>query len=264
MRMNSFKNVTYLFFILLIATGCSSSRKYSRDPIYDTGKKERNEVKNGGNKRGDTPIWIPGSDLKLDASSKAIVEEARQWLGTRYAYGGHSKNGTDCSGFVMEVYRKAANIKLPRTTVEQREFSSDIDSRKMEVGDLVFFSSGKRRGKVSHVGLYIGDGQMIHASSSRGVIVSNLEETYYTNHYHSSGRVGEFADARKRNRRNSDGSRGERGKTTDLRNKSNKTPVSIVPAPPKRKEKKIKEIRLEELDEVLTQKSDSIYTNMFD
>lgn len=117
-----------------------------------------------------------------------LVSQARRWLGTPYKYGGESRKGTDCSGMVMVLYRDVAGIKIPRNSGKQQEFCTNINSRELSPGDLVFFTSS-RKGNVSHVGLYSGSGKFIHASSSRGVIESHLDEEYYRRHFHSAGRV---------------------------------------------------------------------------
>lgn len=122
-------------------------------------------------------------------SRSAIVKEAHKWLGTKYKYGGIDRSGVDCSGMVMRVYDKAAGVKLPRSSAQQREFCKSIRRKDLAAGDLLFFATGRDKTRVSHVGIYIGDGKMIHASTSKGVITSSLNEKYYVNKYHSSGRV---------------------------------------------------------------------------
>ena len=122
-------------------------------------------------------------------SRSAIVKEAHKWLGTKYKYGGIDHSGVDCSGMVMRVYDKAAGVKLPRSSAQQREFCKSIRRKDLAAGDLLFFATGRDKTRVSHVGIYIGDGKMIHASASKGVITSSLNEKYYVNKYHSSGRV---------------------------------------------------------------------------
>ncbi len=134
----------------------------------------------------------PKPEKKKDnrsASVGNIMKEARKWMGTPYRYGGKSRAGTDCSGFVMSVFQEAAGIKLPRSSREQQVYCEGIDRRRLEPGDLVFFSTSRRSKAVSHVGIYIGDGDFIHASTSKGVIISSMDERYYTSHYHSCGRV---------------------------------------------------------------------------
>ncbi len=119
-----------------------------------------------------------------------IVHEARRWIGTPYRYGGKERRrGTDCSGMVMEVYRTTTGIALPRNSARQQEFCRRIKRSELSAGDLVFFSSKRGGSRVSHVGIYIGEGRFIHASSSRGVMESGLDEKYFATHYHSAGRV---------------------------------------------------------------------------
>ncbi len=118
-----------------------------------------------------------------------IIAEARRWIGTPYVHGGKSRRGTDCSGMVMVIYEEKAGVRLPRNSARQQEFCAPVRRADLAPGDLVFFSSSVRGKRVSHVGIYTGDDRFIHASSSRGVMVSNLNEKYYASHYHSAGRV---------------------------------------------------------------------------
>jgi lipoprotein Spr len=136
---------------------------------------------------------------KLDGTPKkvadALVSEARTWIGTPYKWGGHDKDGADCSGFLMEVFKSAVNVDIPRTTKDQRSTCIEVDRDNISVGDIIFFSSNNSGGKIAHVGMYVGDGRMIHASSSRGVVEDNLNLNYYVNHFNSIGRVPELAKA---------------------------------------------------------------------
>lgn len=104
---------------------------------------------------------------------------AAEWIGTPYRNGGHTKRGTDCSGLAGEIYRKVYHVRLPRSTGEQMKACRKVARRNLKEGDLVFFHNGKSRKKVTHVGIYLKDDKFIHASTSRGVIVSNLNEDYW-------------------------------------------------------------------------------------
>lgn len=131
---------------------------------------------------------MPVKAEKPKTASK-IEAEARRWLGTPYKFGGSSRNGTDCSGMVMVIYRDVAGIKLPRNSAEQQKFAKPVRPEKLAQGDLVFFTTTKNGSRVGHVGIYLGKGNFIHSSSSKGVIISNLKEKYYQTHFHSAGRV---------------------------------------------------------------------------
>ena len=114
-----------------------------------------------------------------------VINLAYTYLGTPYVYGGSSRSGTDCSGFTMAVFA-AFGYSLPHGASDQYYLSRRVSDRERQAGDLVFFNT---YGGISHVGLYLGGGQFIHASSSRGVTVNSLYESYYANAYLGAGRV---------------------------------------------------------------------------
>lgn len=126
----------------------------------------------------------------LTEDTRAILSEAKKWLGVPYRYGGNDKSGVDCSGLIVGVFDNALNMKLPRNSAKQNEFCIDIDRKGLQPGDLVFFDTTRNHnGHVSHVGLYIGDGRMIHSSSSKGVIVSAIDDNYYAERFIAGGRI---------------------------------------------------------------------------
>lgn len=124
-----------------------------------------------------------------DVTVGKLLDEAKRWIGTPYRYAGNSLDGTDCSGFVSEVYKSALSIKLPRSSCDQQKWCIPVENDSITVGDLLFFATGSDANRVSHVGIYIGNEEMIHASSSNGVIISQLNLPYYRNRFHSAGRV---------------------------------------------------------------------------
>jgi len=118
---------------------------------------------------------------------KKFIEAIAGWLGTSYVYGGNSKKGTDCSGFVQTLYKDIYNISLYRATTDLVKNCDLIDKKDIKTGDLIFFKINS--GKVSHVGIFLGKGKFVHASSSKGVIVSDLKENYYAKYFYSAGRI---------------------------------------------------------------------------
>lgn len=124
-----------------------------------------------------------------NTSSKAdkIVATAKKYIGVPYVWGGESPSGFDCSGFVQYVF-KVHGISLNRTTETQYKHGSYVSKSNLKPGDLVFFQNTYRAG-ISHVGIYVGNGQFIHASSSKGVTISNLSSSYYTSHYYGARRI---------------------------------------------------------------------------
>lgn len=138
---------------------------------------------------GPTSIHVP----RAGRERQRIVDEARTWLGTPYAYAKADKGrGTDCSGLVMRVYEDAAGHKLPRNSAKQAEFCERLEPEQVAVGDLVFFATGKDADRVSHVGIVIDDTQFIHASASKGVVISDMTTPYYRRTFKMFGRVPEL------------------------------------------------------------------------
>lgn len=165
--------------VMMLMVSCSTSRRGV--PVAVSNQK--------GPKHAE--LSVPPLD-GLHPSSKALVSEASGWLGTPYKYGGEDHDGVDCSGLVMKVYNKVLDIKLPRSSSEQRDYCSPVSVGSLIPGDLLFFATGKSADKVSHVGIFIGEGKMIHASASRGVIVSDISENYYVSKFTCAGSVDSY------------------------------------------------------------------------
>ncbi len=130
-------------------------------------------------------------DIKLTRhDNKKLYNEIRTWLGTPYSSGGHTKQvGADCSGFVMELYLTVYDMKLERRGgLQYYNNCTPIDKEDLREGDLVFFNNGEG-GKITHVGIYLKDNKFAHASSSRGVVISDLTTKYYVRHFFAAGRV---------------------------------------------------------------------------
>ncbi len=119
----------------------------------------------------------------------SLLHEVASWLGVTYKYAGSDRNGTDCSGLVYNIYNNIYGIKLDRTSQGQYEHNcKKISLNKIRQGDLVFFAINSTH-MINHVGLYIKNGKFVHASTQKGVILSDLEEPYYKKYFYSVGRV---------------------------------------------------------------------------
>ena len=120
------------------------------------------------------------------AVKNSLYSQLGQWKGTPYKFGGLSKDGIDCSGFVYLTYLSKFGITLPRTTEQQAKLGRMITQNKLQSGDLVFFTTGLF---THHVGIFIEDRKFVHASKSRGIIVSSLDNVYWSETYWKAVRV---------------------------------------------------------------------------
>lgn len=177
-----FKTKTFSFgvILLLIFTlgSCKSHKKVEKDNQIYVG--ETVEVKNDKKE----------SVKKENKLREEICKEAETWLGTPYMYGRQDKGvATDCSGLVYVVYQEIANIKLPRNSAKQADFCESIKEDAIQAGDLVFFATGKDKNKISHVGVMIDKKKFLHASSSKGVVISDITTPYYQRTFIKFGKV---------------------------------------------------------------------------
>jgi lipoprotein Spr len=124
--------------------------------------------------------------LPNSITNMSIYNFIKDWYGVKYRLGGTSKTGIDCSAFVQKFYSEVFGVRLLRTAFEQYNTTSVIDDNLKE-GDLVFFKV--RGSRISHVGIYLYNNFFVHASSSRGVMISNLNDKYWQKYYSGAGRI---------------------------------------------------------------------------
>ncbi len=157
------KRILPVLFLLLVASSCKSKKSYSSK------KKQTHTVKVNAN-------------TKPSEEAEDIVKYAKTFDGTRYKYGGTTKRGMDCSGLIYTSFKKH-DVNVPRTTTSLKSTGSWIDLKDVNVGDLIFFATNKNSRNVNHVGIVTnvrtGNVEFIHASSSKGVMVSSLAERYW-------------------------------------------------------------------------------------
>lgn len=131
-------------------------------------------------------IAPPAHISKTDSTTvKKLYTQYNEWRGVKYRIGGQSKQGIDCSSFVQITYKQKFNKSIPRTTELMSKKGKAITMKNLRPGDLVFFKTGWN---VRHVGIYAGKGEFIHASTSRGVTKSKLNNVYWADAYWMSRR----------------------------------------------------------------------------
>lgn len=132
------------------------------------------------------------SAIRHERTIDNILTEATTYLGTPYRYGGNSRSGIDCSAFVLSVFGSAVGVDLPRVAAEQSQEGESVDKEELKRGDLVFFAHG--RGRISHVGIVEevteeGEIKFIHSATSKGVMVSSLNDRYWGPKYKFAKRI---------------------------------------------------------------------------
>ncbi|VAW46398.1 hypothetical protein MNBD_GAMMA03-257 [hydrothermal vent metagenome] len=153
----------YKVFIIILGvvflTACSTSKKTPTSTVY----------------------VASSSDVR-----QQLLKQFKRWKGTPYRYGGTSLKGVDCSAFVQNTYRVKFKKQIPRTTKKQIKIGQKIKKSQLKAGDMVFFKTGRNS---LHNGIYIGNSKFMHASSSKGVTISNLNNRYWRKIYLMSRRV---------------------------------------------------------------------------
>lgn len=192
------KSYRWLLILLLIVVLCEPSVAYSAissapfptvtNPAAaraDESTETKNTAANGGRtvrKSRSTAKSEKSTDSKLPPSTTAaaIIKTAKKEIGRPYRFGGTTPKGFDCSGFTQYVFDKH-KIKLPRMADEQYKVGSSVSKKKLSPGDLVFFSTYEKG--ASHVGILVDKNQFIHVSSSKGVRIDKLDDSYWKSRY---------------------------------------------------------------------------------
>ncbi|MCD0487077.1 NlpC/P60 family protein [Pedobacter sp. MC2016-14] len=126
--------------------------------------------------------------VAVDATSNLkLYKFIYEWIGTPYRFGGNTKQGVDCSAFTKAIYDKVFNTTILRNSRDIFSMVDPLPKDELKEGDLVFFKIKSR--SITHIGIYLGDNRFAHASSSRGVVISNLNEPYYSRYFYKGGRI---------------------------------------------------------------------------
>ena len=162
------------------SSGMYSTTKNNRSPIVS---KKMNELRKYHEKV--LHSGTPAQKKKVFAQKK-LLASYNNWKGTKYAWGGDSKRGIDCSALTRRVYREVYNHELPRVSYDQVKTGKKVSSKELKAGDIVY-SKPKKEG--SHTAVYVGNNLFINASSSKGVVISSLKSPYWKNTFEYGVRV---------------------------------------------------------------------------
>lgn len=163
-------------------------KKHSKPSIIQMNQKPATGIFNPTDLNAKKPGFVPETQPFLPRSkTSTLIATAKKFIGTPYKFGGTTPKAFDCSGYIQYIFA-TQGIKLPRTADEQYKLGKNYAVTKLEAGDLVFFSTDSS-GDVSHIGIYLGYGQFIHASSSRGVVIDKLSGDYWAKHLYGGKHI---------------------------------------------------------------------------
>ncbi|MCK5542920.1 MAG: C40 family peptidase [Desulfobacterales bacterium] len=157
--------IIFLFIIILPVLGGCSSKESTKAQPFEKDSSQR---------------------VSNNSIREILLKEFQQWEGTPHKMGGNSKKGIDCSGFAHYMYVKLFNIKVPRSTRLFLKEGVKIKKSQLSPGDLVIF---RPPSYPRHIGIYVGDNKFIHASTSKGVMMSDLNNPYWLKCYYMSRRI---------------------------------------------------------------------------
>ena len=183
------RNVRHLLLVcvVLMLPSCQSAIRFSSAAKSAGGSSEvASSSLNSKSRANSSASSRPHSAAPLTATQIRLLESAERWLGTPYRYGSTTRQGTDCSGFVMRIYEESG-LAVPRSTKDQFLSGVPVEEQELSVGDLLFFNTNGVG--VSHVGIYAGDDTVIHASSKNGVVRQSFSDTYLAKTYLGARRV---------------------------------------------------------------------------
>lgn len=207
LRLSNLFPFAILLFAVMVMVGCSGSsnmsqnedEEYKKDArgyndskeVVSTGSlKEKTSINKEGLEAISSSIegFITSSEFAKNYDNDEIMYKFIEYMNTPYLWGGTSKRGIDCSAFIQTIFYQAVGVTLPRTSLEQSSVGVEVAKSDLKFGDLVFFDT-MRKGRVTHVGMYLGNGFFAHSGSRTGVAVASLDDEFYTRTYLKARRV---------------------------------------------------------------------------
>ena len=199
MRFFKLKTNQKLFLSLIFSTtllfSCSAPKpvatKRHNKPEKEIVTKREKESEKAETTKEDSESEIVISES--DSKAEKVISTARTFIGTPYKYGGTTRSGMDCSGLLINSFR-VVEVILPRSSAAQSKVGTEIKMKELKPGDLVFFATGNKKNTITHVGLITDvksrdNVKFIHASSSLGVVETNLFAEYYQKRFRVARRV---------------------------------------------------------------------------
>ncbi len=176
------KLLTLLFFCSFLATAQAQTTDAKKDAV---------KTEDPDNLISGYLSQVMGVALSATSNLK-LYQFIYDWIGTPYRFGGSSRKGIDCSAFTKEIYSKVFNTVIQRNSREIFSMTTPVNREDLKEGDLVFFKIKSR--SITHVGVYLGNNRFAHASTTRGVSLSSLDEPYYKRYFYKGGRLNPSLD----------------------------------------------------------------------
>ena len=167
--------IYFLFIISLFFLSCNSKKTITKNNIDD--KKKQDVISRYA--------LLLNTDKKK-VNNQKLYSFIDEWYGTPYKFGGSDKNGIDCSGFANKFYDEVYDKKIPRTVNDIYNSSNELNKNELKEGDFIFFKIESK--KVSHIGIYLINDKFVHASTKKGIMISDLNEPFFQKCFHKFGR----------------------------------------------------------------------------
>lgn len=168
----------FLFFSLVLSFGFTSS--------FAQTTKGASKLEDPDNLASQYFSQVMG--VALDATSNVkLYKFIYEWIGTPYKYAGNTQKGIDCSAFTKAIYQKVFNTTIARNSRQIFSMVNPLAKTDLKEGDLVFFKIKSKN--INHIGLYLGENKFAHASQTRGVVIDNLNDPYYSRYFYKGGQI---------------------------------------------------------------------------
>ena len=183
--MNRYRITVAALIAITLLSGCAGMKPSPKYTSNKGGSRKSSPVANKKTKN----MPLLSAATKLSAPIKlSMLNSINKYKGVPYKWGGDTMRGMDCSGFTMKVYKESARTTIPHNAASQYKLGAKINRKKLKFGDLVFFRDIESKG-VSHVGIYVGNDNFVHASLSKGVVTSSMNQPFYKKRYVSARRL---------------------------------------------------------------------------
>jgi murein DD-endopeptidase / murein LD-carboxypeptidase len=167
----------YILFFVWLLTACHSKKKVVKTPV------KNNDTSLSVSKNLSQKIGVPEKEM----NNKKLYRFIEDWYGTPYKFGGCEKSGVDCSCFANALYKDVYQKTLSRSSRDIYKTCEKINTSDLQEGDFVFFKINSQ--DVSHVGIYLSNNKFVHASTSKGVMVNDLNDAYYKKYFFTAARL---------------------------------------------------------------------------